>query len=287
MTNIPSKEELLRHIIRQVAQEGKVLVGFSGGVDSSLLLWQCVQVLGSDRVIAVTAVSETSFPEEVESAEAFAGNLAVRHLVTRTWECSDPGFMKNPANRCYLCKRIRYGILKELALQSGAAAVLDGTQADDDPADRPGMRALEEFGIATPLASAGIGKSEVRILLEKAGYPDLSRKQAQPCLATRIPVGTPITVEALEKVCNGERILRAVGLNTVRLRDHFPSAAIVTDKAGMALLLAGDGIREQIVSRIKALGYSTVFLNLETYGSTARPREPQRPSNSGFSVSKF
>lgn len=263
------KERRLREIIRDTlakAGDGRVFVGFSGGVDSSLVLWESVQALGPERITAVTATSPTSIPEEEESARRFAADLHVTHLIVPTNECDDSEFMSNPWDRCYRCKHIRFTLMKELSGQATGSVIFDGTQSDDAPEDRPGMRALAELDISSPLADAGIGKDDVRKLLRKAGFLDLADKTAQPCLATRIPIGRPITLEALEIVRRGESFLRECGLTTVRLRHHESLARIVTDRAGISLVFAGDDLRQKILAKLKELGYQYVSLDLETYG---------------------
>jgi len=266
MKNTESKRLLLRRIIREAVGDRSLLVAFSGGVDSSLLLWESVQALGPAKVVAVTAQSETSIPQEIESAREFTRELGLEHLTVSSPECDDPRFLENPPDRCYICKRIRYQLLGTLAEERGGAVVFDGTQADDDPADRPGMAALVELGIFTPLSDAGIGKEDVRELLRSAGFARLAARKAEPCLATRIPFGSPITLEALDRVRRGEEILVACGLQTVRLRDHCPVARIVTDGAGITLLLATDDLRKQICQQLRQVGYNYITLDLQEYG---------------------
>jgi pyridinium-3,5-biscarboxylic acid mononucleotide sulfurtransferase len=267
---LSTKEKKLRALIADAvdrARGARLLVAFSGGVDSSLLLWESVQAVGAGAVIAVTATSATSVPEEEQAARQFAALIPVQHLIVPTSECEDPAFLSNPPDRCYICKLLRYRSLKDLAAQFGPGIVLDGTQADDDPSDRPGMRALAELTIRSPLREAGIGKAEVRALLRQAGFVDLAEKNAQPCLATRIPTGDPISAGALETVRNGEALLRAKGLQMVRLRHHGSWARIVTDSAGMAAILGQDGLRESIDAGLKELGFLHVTLDLAAYGS--------------------
>lgn len=264
------KEHRAREIVREAADahdQGKVVVGFSGGVDSSLLLWESVQSVGPERVIAVTATSPTSVLEGEDQARRFAADLKVRHLIVPTEECADPAFLSNPPERCYVCKRIRYTRITGLAESLGSASVLDGSQADDDPADRPGMAALEELGIRSPLLEAGITKQEVRTLLTTAGFPDLAGQQAEPCLATRIPFGDPITEEALETVRRGEHIIRACGVAFVRLRHHGSWARIVTDRAGMESILLNPDARQTLTTELHKLGFKHVTLDLEEYGT--------------------
>jgi uncharacterized protein len=263
---LEEKERFLRDKIREAAgPDARVIVAFSGGVDSSLLLWESVQAVGRDRVLAVTVSSPTSFPEEQQSARDFAERLNVEHLIVESDEFSDTSYVSNPPNRCYVCKRIRYGMLRSM-VEANGSVVLDGTQADDDPEDRPGMRALEELAVPSPLTEVGIGKKEVRDLLRNAGFPDLADKVAQPCLATRFPTGTRITLDELEMVRTAESFLRECGLRIVRVRHHLPVARIVTDREGMSLILTESGLRERIARRLKKIGYGHVTVDLQEYG---------------------
>jgi len=266
VSDLQAKEDRIREIIREAAQPDRVLVGFSGGMDSSLLLWESVQTLGPERVTAVTATSLTSFPEELESGKAFAGSLKVKHFVAPTGECQDPAFLANTEERCYVCKRIRYEMMRGLGQELGISVVFDGTQADDKPEERPGMRALEELGIRTPLAEAGVAKAEVKELLRAAGFPALAHKISQSCLATRIPTGYPITPTALERLRHGEGFLKECGLTVFRLRDHHPLARIATNSEGMEYLLESDTVRVKIVHGLTELGYQHVTLDLVEYG---------------------
>jgi uncharacterized protein len=266
MEGLAFKEEALRRIIRGIARDRGAVAAFSGGVDSSLLLWECVQALGRDRVTAVTATSPTAPPDEFEVAARFAKEVRVEHVVVPSGECSDDRFMENPQDRCYICKRIRYRALIDLAENTLGAVVFDGTQADDDPEDRPGMRAVEELGVSTPLADAGLGKDDVRELLRRSGFVDLAKKGAEPCLATRIPIGVPITLDTLERIRDGEQFLKGCGLRTIRLRDHFPAARIVSDRGGIAKIAGNEVLRERICDRLRELGYERITLDLEEYG---------------------
>lgn len=274
--SLTDKENLLRSMIRNAARNatgGRVFVAFSGGVDSSLLLWESVQALGREGITAVTAESATSIPGEGDAAREFASVLGVEHLVVETGECSDDSFLQNSRDRCYVCKVIRYRALKSLAAARGGGVVFDGTQADDDPSDRPGMRALSELDVRAPLAQSGIGKAEVRLLLEAAGFSAVAGKYAQPCLATRIPTGTPITLEALAVVRQGELFLRECGIEVVRLRHHTPIARIVTDARGMETIMEAAGLRDKIYAGLRPLGYSFVTLDLMEYGKNEQSKQ--------------
>jgi uncharacterized protein len=267
--DLAEKQSRLRDIIREAADQtasGEVLVAFSGGVDSSLLLLESVRTLGPKRVTAVTATAPTLMDDEEEAARLFAKSLNIRHVVVSTGECEDSSFTSNPKNRCYICKRIRYGLLCEMAEEKGGAVVFDGAQADDDPLERPGMRAVEELGVRTPLREAGVGKEDIRRLLVDAGFIDLAHKAAQPCLATRIPTGKPITAGALRMIGMGEAFLKECGLKTVRLRHDGPTARIETDRDGMSIILSDHGLRTRVSDRLKSLGYEQVTLDLDEYG---------------------
>lgn len=277
MDTLTEKERKLRQIIRDASADRGALVAFSGGVDSSLLLWEAVRTLGPSMVTAVTATAATSPGGEEESARQFALELGVEHLVVETDECSDERFLANSPDRCYVCKLLRYRKLKRLADELGRSAVLDGTQAGDDPTDRPGMRALSEEGIASPLAAAGLTKAEIRELLRTAGFADRSTKAAQPCLATRVPHGTRITLEALSRVREGELFLRSLGIETVRLRDHQYIARIVTDTAGFAAIFGDARVRTDVCRRLRELGYEHVTVDLEAYGDE-KVHPAKRPS---------
>lgn len=266
--NLVSKERRLRSIIKKIAEtknRGRVVVGFSGGVDSSLLLWETVAAIGERNVTAVTAVSPTSCPGEENSAREFAALLQVEHVVIPTTELQDPLFVSNTTERCYVCKRIRYHAISKLAQDLGGAVVFDGSQTGDDPNDRPGMRALSELGIHVPLIDANLGKADIRRILRSAGYSRLAEKNAQPCLATRIPTGEPITVDALAMISKGESVLREGGLHIFRLRHHFPIARIVTDREGMSMILGNVELRDCIRKSLKELGYKYAAVDLEEY----------------------
>ncbi len=265
--SLEQKRNRLRALLERLAKDrDAVACAFSGGVDSSFLLLEAVETLGSERVVAVTAISPTIPPGEMEDAEDFCNRLGVRHVKVETKELDDKTFASNPVNRCYVCKRLRYKLLKEWADENNYQ-ILDGTQADDDPNERPGMAALTELGVQTPLAEAGIGKADIREFLGSYGFHKLAEKSAQPCLATRIPFGTSITVEALEMISSGEKILRSFGFETVRLRRHYPLARIVLDKEGINRILSNSQLREEILEALLRLGYSHVTLDLKEYGS--------------------
>lgn len=269
MTVVSDKERLLQRIIRYLAKNKTAVVAFSGGVDSSLLLLETVRTLGHERVIAVTASSPTSISDEIREAEEFAVTLSVGLMIVETQECNKPEFIRNGPRRCYHCKRIRYETIRQLFGNDNDTVFFDGTQGDDNPLDRPGFAALEELGIHTPLREAGLTKKDVRLLLKNAGLDKLAVKTAQPCLATRIPQGTPITMDTLDRIRLGESVLKKLGFGQFRLRTHGTWVRIVLDAQGFEKISPDRRLRRLICSELKKIGYERVTLDLEEYGNGA------------------
>ncbi|MCX5873267.1 MAG: ATP-dependent sacrificial sulfur transferase LarE [Deltaproteobacteria bacterium] len=269
MTVASDKERRLQDIIKDLAKNKTAVVAFSGGVDSSLLLMETVKALGYERVIAVTASSPTSILDELSEAEEFAATLGAGLVIVETQECNEPEFIRNGPRRCYHCKRIRYEAIRQLFGKDTDAVFFDGTQGDDDPLDRPGFAALAELGIHTPLRDAGLTKKDVRLLLKKAGFDKLAVKTAQPCLATRIPQGAPITLDTLDRIRLGESLLKKLGFEQFRLRTHGTWARIVLDTEGFKKISSDQRMRRLICKEFKKIGYEKVTLDLEEYGSGA------------------
>ncbi len=268
-SNLKSKEKDLQETIRSLANDRNVVVAFSGGVDSSLLLLETVHALGPENVIAITACSPTSVPDELQETRDLAHALDVRLIVTETRECEDPQFISNPPDRCYHCKKIRYQAIRNLPDIAPNAVIFDGTNADDDPSDRPGFAVLSELGIHTPLRDANLNKEDIRALLKSAGFHKIATKSPQPCLATRIPHGAPITTEALDKIRAGETILKKLGFGLFRLRTHGDWARIVLDADGFKKISSDSAMRKTISHELKEIGYKTVTLDLDEYGARA------------------
>ncbi|OGD15205.1 MAG: TIGR00268 family protein [Candidatus Aminicenantes bacterium RBG_16_63_14] len=260
MNKRPSKADKLNAIIRT---RPKALVAFSGGVDSTLLLRVCRDVLGPANVTAVTGVSQTYTPEEKRASRRVARELGVEHVLVETDELSCGAFAANPADRCYFCKSELFGKIAELAKRRGVAAVYDATNADDLSDYRPGRRAAEERGVTSPLVLAGFTKKDVRSLSRKLGLESWD-KPANPCLASRIPYGTRITRETLEKVRAGEKFIRDQGFPIVRLRHHGRLARIEVPAADFARLLKPATARK-LANRLRSLGYLWIALDVEGY----------------------
>jgi uncharacterized protein len=237
------------------------VVGFSAGVDSTVVLWALLRILGPARVLAVTACSPT-FPErELSEARELAARLGAHHLVVSSDEMANESFRNNPADRCYFCKTELYAKLREIADLRGLGLVADGTNLDDEGDYRPGLRAAAERGVRSPLREARLMKADVRAVARAAGLPN-AEKPAFACLSSRIPYGEVITVEKLSRVGAAEEALRELGFGQLRVRHHGDVARIEIppDDFERALELA-----PRIVAALRATGYLHVALDLAGY----------------------
>ena len=256
---IEKKWDRLRTLLRGI--ECAVLA-YSGGVDSSLLLRAAAEIMGH-RLIAVTAISETYPPGELEAAKEFTRTLGVTHRILRTQELASEEFARNSPERCYFCKKELYGKLKKIAENEGISCILDGSNADDLDDHRPGRKAAQEFSVRSPLVEAGLSKSDVRELARFLNLP-VWDKPSLACLSSRIPYGTRITSDIIEIVKTAEYHLRILGFRQVRVRHHGDIARIEIDREAFGQLLSGDAI-EKITAALKGLGYIYVCLDLEGY----------------------
>jgi len=239
-----------------------VLVAFSGGVDSTLLLKAASEALG-ERVLAVIASSETYPGREIRQAREIAKAMGVRHKVIHTCEIENPEFVKNPPMRCYHCKMELFSALKAIAEAEGIPYVLDGQNVDDTGDFRPGAKAGRELGVRSPLKEAGLTKDDIREISKAYGLPTWN-KPSLACLASRFPYDTPIDVKSLKRVGAAEDFLRSLGAGQLRVRHHGPLARIEVAPEEFAKLLA-PGVREKILARLKKLGYLYVTIDLGGY----------------------
>jgi len=255
-----SWRERLARLRTELASLRKVVVAYSGGVDSSLVLRVAHEQLG-EGALGVIGRSDSYALHELELALAQAADFGAAIQVVTTGELSNPSFASNPADRCYHCKSELYRQLDAVAARFGAAAILDGTIADDLHDHRPGRRAAEERSVRSPLADLGFTKADVRAAAAELGLAS-REKPASPCLASRIPYGTAITAEILERVERSEAALRALGFAELRVRHHGDVARVEIPLADVPRLLE-PGVREAAVQALRAAGYRFVSLDLE------------------------
>jgi len=257
-----SKLARLHDILRDLPS---AVVAFSGGVDSTFVAAVAHDILGG-RALAVTGVSPSVPQAEVAEATELARTIGIAHECIDTSEMDDPNYVKNNPDRCFHCKDELYGELQTIARERGFATVLDGCNLDDTGDFRPGRRAASQHAVRSPLVEAGLTKADIRALSRERGLPTWD-KPAMACLSSRIPYGTPVTVETLSLVERAEAYLRSLGLRQLRVRHQVlasgdPTARIETDDAGLAILLAH---RAEITDELKALGYLYVTLDLAGY----------------------
>ena len=239
------------------------LVAFSGGTDSTLLLKIVCDALGNDNVIAITTVSELLPASELAEAKSLAKSMGVLHLTVFTEELTNEFFINNSRERCYFCKHLRYIKLLEFAKKQGFDLVLDGTNADDDLDIRPGIRALEELGIKTPLRAVGLTKKEIRILAKELGLKNW-QKPSSACLASRIPYGDVITKEKLLLIEEAEDFLKTLGFGQLRVRHYGTIAKIEVEPEEFSRVTE---TAKQIVAYFKSLGYTDATLDLQGFRS--------------------
>jgi uncharacterized protein len=255
------KLEQLKTLFADMEQ---ALIAYSGGVDSTLVTKIAYDVLG-DRALAVTAVSPSLLPEELEEAQIQAAQIGIRHQVVHTQEMDNPNYTANPVNRCYFCKSELHDTLKPLATQLGYEYVVDGVNADDLRDYRPGIAAAKERGVRSPLAELGVTKAEVRQISRQLSLSWWD-KPAQPCLSSRFPYGEEITVAKLQRVGRAEIYLRQLGWQNLRVRSEGDTARIeLSPEQIKEFVLTTD--LEAIVSAFQSYGFVYVTLDLEGYRS--------------------
>jgi len=261
-------EKKLNRLKESIEKLEKVVVGFSGGVDSTLMLKISIDVLGDKNVWAVTGDSESLMPEELDLCRELASRLGIaseNYLEIKTDELNDPDYRKNPENRCFYCKQELFGRLVEIADKTGAKYVLDGSNADDLDDWRPGREAAKKLNVVSPLADAGFTKDEIREIARELGLPNWE-KPALACLASRIPYGSEITAEKLFQVAEAERFIKSLGFSQFRVRHHGEMARIEFVKDEIDRIFE-DGLAEKISTRLKSMGFTYITVDLAGYRS--------------------
>ncbi|MBU1726133.1 MAG: ATP-dependent sacrificial sulfur transferase LarE [Candidatus Omnitrophica bacterium] len=240
---------------------GSCLIAYSGGVDSTFLLKAASLALPKDKILAVSANSATYPKEELLFAKRMAKELGIRHKIIQTKELESSYFTFNPINRCYYCKKELFSQLKKIAKEFKLNFVCDASNVSDKLDFRPGNRAKQGLGVRSPLVEAGLSKEDIRKASRKLGLKTWD-KPSLACLASRIPYGTKITPKLLDRINQAEVYLRQIGFNQVRLRHYNGLCRIEVLKDDLPRLLKK---RNQVIDKLKRLGYNYITLDLEGY----------------------
>jgi uncharacterized protein len=270
-------EQKLTQLKKILTEIDRVLIAYSGGIDSTLVAKIAFDVLG-DRTLAITAISPSLLPEELEDAQIQAAQIGIKHELVTTQEMDNLNYTSNPVNRCYFCKSELHDTLKPLAMERGYPYIIDGVNYDDLQDYRPGIQAAKERGVRSPLAEVEITKTEVRQLSKQLGLPWWD-KPSQPCLSSRFPYGEEITIEKLQRVGRSEIYLRQLGYRNLRVRSEGNTARIELPPEQIKDFVNNIDL-EKLVSVFQNYGFLYVTLDLEGYRSGKLNRVLERSESS-------
>lgn len=261
-------QEKYRRLQTILTGYGRIIVALSGGLDSSFLLYAAVTSVGAENSLAAIGVSPSLARAELECARAFARDRGLpdsQILLINTEEIADPNYASNPANRCYFCKSELFHKLNELAVQRSHEIICDGANASDIGDHRPGMKAAAENKVRSPLLEAGLDKEEIRALAKDFGLAVWDKPQSA-CLSSRIPYGSPVTVEKLQQIEAAEAYLKSLGFRQLRVRHHDQLARIELPVDEMIRIIS-NGIRDQIAVKFRDLGFLFTTIDLTGFKS--------------------
>lgn len=262
MQSVDAKWGRMAEMLRSME---RVVVAFSGGVDSTFVLKAAVEALGRENVLAVTSRSASVAASDVEDAERLAGQIGAAHVFIETDEFTNPDYLANPTNRCYHCKTSLYSHLERIRVERGMRFIVNGTNADDASDYRPGLLAAAEHGVRAPAAEVGLTKAEIRILSARLGLPTHD-KPASPCLSSRVQYGETITPEKLRRIEACESFLHGLGFRECRVRNHGDLARIEVAATDVARLTE-PSMRSAVDERFREAGYSYVAVDLRGFRS--------------------
>ena len=261
----PTVRAAYAKLLEVFRDQPRVLVAFSGGIDSLLVLRGAIDALGAERVEAITAVSPALAEDERLAALELARSLGAPHRLIESHELADPRYRANASNRCFYCKTELYRLMVELAAENPDALIVNGTNMDDLGDHRPGLVAAEQAGVRSPLVEAGLGKEAVRALARELGL-SIWDKPASPCLASRIPYGSPVTRERLERIERAEHVLRNRGFREFRVRFHETIARLELAPDEFKRLIDPD-LRREVSAQIRQAGFQYVCVDLMEFRS--------------------